>query len=61
MLTHLFPDDAEMWRSRAREAGMSRFWGGVHWKIDVTAGLDVGRNVARGVVEHAKNDGAEEP
>ena len=59
MLSYLFPDDAEMWRRRAREAGMSRFWGGVHWKIDVPAGLGVGRKVAQGVVEHAKNDGAE--
>jgi membrane-associated phospholipid phosphatase len=59
MLTYLFPDDAEMWRARAREAGMSRFWGGVHWKIDVNAGLGVGRKVAQGVVKHAKNDGSE--
>ena len=59
MLSYLFPADAEMWRKRATEAGMSRFWGGVHWKIDVPAGLGVGRRVARGVVEYAKNDGAE--
>jgi hypothetical protein len=37
----------------------SRFWGGVHWKIDVSAELGVGRKVARGVVEYARNDGAE--
>ncbi len=59
MLSYLFPEDAEMWRKRAREAGMSRFWGGVHWKIDVPAGLGVGRKVARGVIEYAKKDGAE--
>jgi hypothetical protein len=59
MLTYLFPDDEEMWRKRAKEAGMSRFYGGVHWKIDVTAGLGVGQKVAKGVVEHAKKDGAE--
>ena len=60
MLTYLFPDDADMWRKRAREAGMSRFYGGVHWKIDVEAGLEVGGKVAKGVVEYAKNDGAEQ-
>jgi hypothetical protein len=38
---------------------MSRFWGGVHWKIDVDAGLGVGGKVAQGVIQHAKNDGAE--
>ena len=59
MLSYLFPENEELWQKRSREAGMSRLWGGVHWKIDVEAGLGVGRNVARGVVEYAKRDGAE--
>ena len=59
VLGHLFPDDADMWRQRATEAGMSRFWGGVHWKIDVTAGLGVGRKVGQVVVDRARSDGAE--
>jgi hypothetical protein len=59
MLSYLFPADEAMWRKRAREAGMSRFWGGVHWRVDVDAGLGVGRKVAQGVVRHARNDGAE--
>ena len=60
VLQYLFPEDAAMWRKRAKEAGMSRFWGGVHWKIDVAAGLGVGREVARRVVQRAKNDGGDE-
>ena len=59
VLGHLFPDDADLWRKRATEAGMSRFYGGVHWRIDVTAGLGVGRKVGAVVVDHARHDGAE--
>jgi len=60
-LAYLFPDDAKMWRRRAKEAGYSRLWGGVHWRIDVEAGLPLGQKVARGVVERAKQDGADKP
>lgn len=59
VLSYLFPDDAKMWRSRAKEAGYSRLWGGVHWRIDVEAGLPIGQKVGRVVVERAKQDGAD--
>jgi membrane-associated phospholipid phosphatase len=59
VLAHVFPDDAKMWRARATEAGMSRLWGGVHWRIDVEQGLKMGRSVAGLVVQRAKRDGAE--
>jgi len=59
VLAHVFPDDAKMWRARAVEAGMSRLYGGVHWRIDVTEGLKMGRKVAGLVVDRAKDDGAE--
>ena len=58
VLSYLFPDDEAMWMRRAREAGMSRLYGGVHWRIDVREGLGVGRKVGDVVVEHAKQDGA---
>ncbi|MDQ3719630.1 MAG: phosphatase PAP2 family protein [Actinomycetota bacterium] len=59
VLAHLFPEDARLWRSKAKEAGYSRLWGGVHWRIDVEAGLPMGQKVGRLVVDHAKQDGAE--
>ena len=59
VLAHAFPDDAKMWRARAVEAGMSRLWGGVHWRIDVEQGLKMGRKVAGLVVKRAEQDGAE--
>jgi membrane-associated phospholipid phosphatase len=58
VLAHLFPADAAMWRARAIEAGMSRLWGGVHWRIDVEQGLKMGRRVGGLVVERARRDGA---
>ena len=59
VLAHLFPDDARMWRARASDAGMSRLWGGVHWRIDVKYGLRMGRQIGGLVVARAIRDGAE--
>jgi membrane-associated phospholipid phosphatase len=59
VLAHVFPTDAKMWRARADEAGMSRLWGGVHWRIDVIQGLKMGHEVAGLVVARARSDGAE--
>lgn len=59
VLAHVFPDDAKMWRARAVDAGMSRLWGGVHWRIDVEQGLKMGRQVGGLVVDRANGDGAE--
>ncbi len=59
MLAYIFPKDATVWRRSAIEAGYSRLWGGVHWRIDVVAGLGLGRKVGRVVVERAKQDGAD--
>ena len=61
VLAYLFPDDAKLWRSKAKEAGYSRLWGGVHWRDDVEAGLPMGQKVGRLVVEHAEQDGAGKP
>lgn len=60
-LAYLFPRDAKFWRQRARDAGYSRLWGGVHWRPDIPAGLGIGRKVAGIVIERAKQDGADKP
>ncbi|MGI9098679.1 MAG: phosphatase PAP2 family protein [Solirubrobacteraceae bacterium] len=60
VLGYVFPDDAKMWRARATDAGMSRLWGGVHWRIDVEQGLKMGRSVGDLVVDRAQRDGADE-
>ena len=59
VMSHLFPEDGEEWDRRARQAGLSRIWGGIHWPVDNVYGQRMGRQVGRLVVEHAEHDGAE--
>ena len=59
VLAHLFPDDAKFWRARAREAGLSRLLGGIHWSIDDKEGNRMGLKIGRLTVARAKRDGAE--
>jgi hypothetical protein len=59
VLAHAFPEDAEEWRAKGREAGLSRMYGGIHWRSDNEVGGRMGREIGRLTVEHAKADGAE--
>ncbi len=58
VLSYIFPVDEKDFRDKALEAANSRSWGGIHWPLDSTVGLDVGAKVGKLVVEHAKADGA---
>jgi membrane-associated phospholipid phosphatase len=59
VLAHLFPDAADYVRYKAGEAGLSRIYGGIHFRADNTAGLRLGRQIGRLVVRRAERDGAE--
>ena len=59
VLAHLFPDRAEVWRAKGREAGLSRIWGGIHFRSDNVEGAKMGRAIGRLVVRRAQGDGAE--
>jgi len=59
VLAHLFPQDAKLWRSRAEEAAISRVYGGIHYPLDGTEGLRMGRRIGQLVVARARADGAE--
>ncbi len=59
VLAYLFPADAALWRRRAREAAMSRIYGGIHYPMDSTAGLPMGERIGRLVVARARADGAD--
>lgn len=50
VMAGLFPDQAEVFRARAREAVMSRLYGGVHFRFDNDAGAEVGREIGRRVL-----------
>jgi membrane-associated phospholipid phosphatase len=45
-----FPEDAEMLRTAAHEAGESRIWAGIHYRSDVDAGEALGEAVAQAVL-----------
>ena len=36
----------------AREAGVSRIYGGIHWRFDVIAGFKQGRDLGEYVADH---------
>ncbi len=60
VLAHLFPADSALFRAKAREAGVSRIYGGIHYRSDNEVGLRMGRRIGRLVVERARRDGAED-
>ena len=59
VLAHFYPGDAKLWRARAREAGLSRIWGGIHYPVDNVFGDRMGTKIGRLVVKRDKHDGAE--
>ena len=61
VLSHVFPNDAPTFAERAREAAMSRLYGGIHYRFDNDDGLVIGEKVGRAVVERLKGDGADRP
>jgi hypothetical protein len=60
VLAHLFPSDAKLWRAKAGEAGISRLYGGIHYRSDNVVGQRMGREIGRLVVKRAERDGAEQ-
>jgi len=59
VLAHFYPKDAKLWHARAREAGRSRIWGGIHYPVDDVFGSRMGLKIGRLVVQHAERDGSE--
>ncbi|MGH2374189.1 MAG: phosphatase PAP2 family protein, partial [bacterium] len=47
ILSHYFPEATDTWQALAREAGLSRVWGGIHFPMDNEQGLILGDRVAR--------------
>ncbi len=59
VLAHLFPQDADLWHAKAKEAGISRLYGGIHYRSDNVVGTRMGQAIGRLVVRRAEHDGAE--
>jgi membrane-associated phospholipid phosphatase len=47
VLSTFFPDQRAQLEAMVTEAGLSRMYGGIHYRFDITAGQTLGRNVAR--------------
>lgn len=59
VLAYIFPADAATFRAWAKEAAISRVYGGIHWTFDATVGTAQGINVASYTIATAQNDGAD--
>jgi len=59
VLGYLFPMDARRYDELAKEDGTSRMWGGLAFRSDVDAGLDLGRQVGQRAIERARADGSD--
>lgn len=58
IIAYLFPQVANPVRAKAKEAGDSRIWAGIHFEMDNQAGLTLGRDVARKFIAFAESDGS---
>lgn len=57
VLVTWFPASAPSLEPLVAEAGMSRIYGGLHYQFDVTAGQELGRDVARWVLAQERAHG----
>lgn len=53
-MAYLFPAEAESIHARGDEAGMSRLWGGIHFRSDIESGQGIGHAVAALVIERGE-------
>ncbi|MFN8465905.1 MAG: phosphatase PAP2 family protein [Caldilineaceae bacterium] len=59
ILAYLFPNDGAEILAQAADAGNSRVWAGIHFRSDVDAGAEIGRQVAELVIDRANHDGSQ--
>ena len=59
VLGHLFPRESARYLGWTKEYGESRLRAGIHFRSDLEAGWELGRQVGTTVLERARRDGAE--
>jgi hypothetical protein len=59
ILGHIIPERLADYEAMAKEASISRMYGGIHYRSDCEVGLTVGKNVGNYAVQRATVDGAE--
>ncbi len=58
VLTYLFPAGAADFNAASQEAAMSRLYGGIHYRSDISAGLEHGKRIAGYTLRFAGSEGA---
>ena len=59
MLAYFFPADAPYFKKLAKQCADSRFYAGIHFTTDNTAGLEMGEKLAKYIIENrAEKDGS---
>lgn len=58
VLAYIFPNEGSTVRAWAKEAAISRVYGGIHWTFDATVGTAQGKDVANYTIAKAQADGA---
>jgi PAP2 superfamily len=59
ILGHIIPEQKTKYEDMAKEASISRMYGGIHYRSDCETGLIVGKNIGNYAVLRAATDGAE--
>jgi hypothetical protein len=59
VLAYLFPRHADEVRALGKEGGDSRIWAGIHYQIDNTSGVQLGRSVVKKFIDWASSDGSQ--
>lgn len=54
ILTHFFPESEKNLWEMAQEASDSRIYAGLHYKMDCTAGMEIGKKIGRLAVEQVR-------
>jgi hypothetical protein len=59
VLSYLFPSQTAELDAMKDEAGISRLYGGIHYRADIEQGKDHGRRIGGYTVRFARQDGAD--
>ena len=59
VLGYLYPTEKAELDAKAKDASLSRLYGGIHYRMDCDAGLKCGNAIGGLAIDKAKLDGAE--
>ena len=59
VLSYLFPQGSQYFNDEAKEASLSRLYGGIHYRADIEAGAAHGTKIGSYTVAFASADGAD--